>query len=124
MNKKLVYLFAVLVLGLFVISSCQQNAVGRKVVNRNAVGDNNIGQGNLQAQQVDIGGSSNVGGRSLMTLLCDSNSGHGWDVGGSTYDLKCTFTCSDGTTRTTYVNGNLDGIVGSYQDDCSARHGG
>ncbi len=31
MNKRLVYLFAVLVIGLFVMSACQQDAVGRRI---------------------------------------------------------------------------------------------
>ena len=39
MNKKLVYFFAVLATILFVISACNQDAVGRRVVNRNIVGD-------------------------------------------------------------------------------------
>ena len=37
MNKKLVYIFAVLVVGLFVVSACEQ-AVGRPAINRNLDG--------------------------------------------------------------------------------------
>ncbi len=47
MNRKLVYLFVVLVAGLFVISSCQQEVGGR--VNNNVRYDGQV-QGNLQAQ--------------------------------------------------------------------------
>ena len=40
MNKKLIYLFAVLVAGIFLISACQQDAVGGRIpVNRN-INDN------------------------------------------------------------------------------------
>ena len=48
MNKKLIYIFVVLVVGLFVASACniiEQDAVGRRVMNRNFVDDRIIPNG-------------------------------------------------------------------------------
>ena len=42
MNKKLVYIFAVLVAGVFLISACQQDAVGKIPMNRNIIGDDEM----------------------------------------------------------------------------------
>ena len=46
MNKKLVYIFVVLVAGIFLISACQQDAVGaRRINNRNIVDQEGAAQG-------------------------------------------------------------------------------
>jgi len=42
LNKKLVYIFAVLVAGVFLISACQQDAVGKIPMNRNIIGDDEM----------------------------------------------------------------------------------
>ena len=97
MNKKLVYIFVVLVVGLFAVSACEQ-AVGRRVVNRDA--DDEEIQGDLQAQQVNLGG--NEQGRFHMSLSgCWDNNGRGYDYkmdgdDRTHYDYKCYGKCDDG----------------------------
>ena len=58
MNKKIGYIFGLLVLGLFIISACElanQNAVGRKIVKNEGV----------QQRVVDGGAGENIGGANL-----------------------------------------------------------
>ena len=99
MNKKLVYLFVVLVAGLFAVSACEQ-AVGRRVVNRDA--DDEEIQGDLQAQQVVLGGGDN---KVFAQMNCVDNGGNGFDVPNLGHrDYMCTITCEDGQTFKVYGN--------------------
>ena len=98
MNKKLVYIFAFLVAGLFVVSACEE-IVGRRVVNRA-----NVDNGGFQRAVADQGARNAAedvsGGQKLSAKLeCDDNGGKGFDYAdGKHFDYECTVTCEDGQT--------------------------
>ena len=87
MNKKLIYLFVILVTSIFLLSACQQEAVGRKVMNANIGGKESAGG--------SAGGSGEItGGRQVTDCYC---SGTG----------NCALTSSSEQKR------NSDGSVGT-----------
>ena len=67
LNKKLIYIFAVLVAGLFVVSACEQ-AIGRRVVNNNIKNDEQV-QEDLQVQQSNLGGNILDKGNKLLGTI-------------------------------------------------------
>ena len=88
LNKKLVYIFAVLIIGIFLISACQQDAVGARIAKRAKIGAE--------------------GNSIFATMSCSDNGGGGWDrQDGTHWDYKCSVTCEDGTTFTAWGNSNF-----------------
>ena len=70
MNKKISYIFGLLVLGLFVISACQQDTVGGRIGNRGIVdGGENIGA----RQQVDIGDDGDESLGTVVNCRCNDD---------------------------------------------------
>ena len=85
------YIFGLLVLGLFVISACQQDTVGGRIVREGVVDDGeNIGA----RQQVDIGDDGDESLGVVINCECndDGDSCKGeliWDTGGTEADCSC-----------------------------------
>ena len=91
LNKKLVYLFIILVAGLFAVSACEQ-AVGRPAINRNLVGGGDLPQvrcGDMLERSVTLTQDLNCNGRGLyllrdnLVLNCNGHtiSGYGTSTG-------------------------------------------
>ena len=104
MNKKLIYVFAVLVAGLFVVSACssliQQEEVGARI------------------RRAETGGIDNSA-KIFASMSCSDNGGNGYDPGGgSHYAYKCSLTCEDGAQVTYYTNENEETSMGYGRTLC------
>ena len=72
MKKRLIYIFVILVVGLFIISACKQDAVGRKITT------------SVEKKPVDNLGELESGGRGHCLADC----------GGKSYSADCQGGCS------------------------------
>lgn len=97
MNKKLVYLFAVLVAGLFVISACQQDAIGGRI-------NRNIGDGKIKL---------------LSNTACLLND----DYPASGKRYKCMTKCDDGTEIFYDSDENQNNLGGMITDNSKGHAG-
>ena len=96
--RKLIYIFVILVVGLFVVSACEE-IVGRRITN-NADGNGEGFQRAVADQGARNAAEGVSGGQKLSAKLeCDDNGGKGFDYAdGKHFDYECTVTCEDGQT--------------------------